>query len=127
MVDHDKVNDADADLYEDQENLNTNRYTRFLALDKALPQRDFLQVVDIPTRQRQPYEFKYDPEWLAVLRNTNDLMSLTPAHIRLPVKGIDKVSSAFVGRSLIKIWGSDSELWRCFYTTHGTFVQNLAA
>lgn len=90
VVDHDKVNDADADLYEEQENLNTNRYTRFLALDKALPQRDFLQVVDIPTRQRQPYEFKYDPEWMAVLRNTNDLMSLTPAHIRLPVKGIDK-------------------------------------
>jgi len=89
VVDHDKANEADADLFEEQEHLNTNRYTRFLALDKALPQRDFLQVVDIPARQRMPYELNYDAEWLAILRNTNDMMSLTPAHIRLPVKGID--------------------------------------
>ena len=93
VVDHDKANEADNDLFEEQEHLNTNRYTRFLALDKALPQRDFLQVVDIPARQRMPYELNYDAEWLAILRNTNDMMSLTPAHIRLPVKGIDNVNS----------------------------------
>ena len=96
MVDHDKVNEADADLYEEEENLNNNRYTRFLALDKALPQRDFLQLVDIPTKHRAPYEFKHDAEWLAILRNTNDLMSLTSAHIRLPVKGIDQAIKIYL-------------------------------
>ena len=90
-MDHDKVNEEEAELFDVQENLNHNRFTRFLALDKALPQRDFLQLVDIPTKTNAPYEFKYDAEWLAVLRNTNDLMSLTSSHIRLPIKGIDKV------------------------------------
>ena len=62
------------------------------ALDKALPQRDFLQIIDIPTKEEKPYELTYDAEWLAILKKTNDLFSITPTSIRLPTKGIDQVT-----------------------------------
>lgn len=53
--------------------------TRFLALDKALPRRDFVQILDIfPATGAAPFsgqsaanastQFKLDPEWLAILR-----------------------------------------------------------
>lgn len=55
--------------------------TRFLALDKALPRRDFVQILDIPvTNEFQPSSinddidrcgFHLDPEWLAVLRSNS--------------------------------------------------------
>ena len=115
VVDHDKVNEEEAQLFEQQENLNPNRFTRFLALDKALPQRDFLQLVDIPTKSHAPYEFKYDAEWLAVLRNTNDLMSLTSSHIRLPIKGIDKVRSENLH---FDFWNQAKIIWKKRPTNH---------
>jgi lariat debranching enzyme len=53
--------------------------TRFLALDKPLPGRDFIQILDIPIRPDIPGTgrncFAYDPEWLAVVSVTN---ALTP-------------------------------------------------
>lgn len=56
-----------------------------------MPQRDFLQIIDIPTKEEKPYELTYDAEWLAILKKTNDLFSITPTSIRLPTKGIDQV------------------------------------
>lgn len=60
---------------------NASRNTKFLALDKIIPRRDFIQLVDIPVREEvkagngmqmdaQTEEFKlcHDPEWLTVLR-----------------------------------------------------------
>lgn len=53
--------------------------TKFLALDKALPRRDFVQILDIlPSNASQAFEppselgtsiFNVDPEWLSVLRS----------------------------------------------------------
>ncbi|KAK9802843.1 hypothetical protein WJX73_005943 [Symbiochloris irregularis] len=49
--------------------------TRFLALDKCLPKRRFLQVVHFPDAHGA-HELSYDAEWLAILRGTHGLLSL---------------------------------------------------
>lgn len=58
----------------------TNKVTNFLALDKCLPKRKFLQILSIdPISQIQssstpPFKLLYDKEWLAITRVfANDL------------------------------------------------------
>jgi lariat debranching enzyme len=72
------------------------RETTFLALDKCLPRRQFLEVVDIPTptqeqeggsggeRQRDAVVLSYDPEWLAITRAFQPYLSLQSQQATYP-------------------------------------------
>ncbi|KAF9990747.1 lariat debranching enzyme [Mortierella antarctica] len=59
--------------------------TKFLALDKCLEQREFLEILDFPEAMG-PVEFKYDEEWLAIVRTLDPFLSLESRQ-RPPLEG----------------------------------------
>ncbi|KAI9226801.1 MAG: lariat debranching enzyme, C-terminal domain-containing protein [Piptocephalis tieghemiana] len=50
-------------------------YTDFLSLDKCLPRRSFLEILDFPDKSAEK-GFRYDREWLSILRATQNLLAL---------------------------------------------------
>jgi len=104
---------------------NQNTTTRFLALDKCLPSRDFLQVLDVPVNENAPDGLQYDPEWLAILKETNHLTSISRHTHCVPTKGlhdrwdysvdentVEKVTERFGGDLTIPInFHADSSLY----------------
>ncbi|NWR78425.1 DBR1 enzyme, partial [Centropus unirufus] len=60
--------------------------TKFLALDKCLPHRDFLQIIDVEHDPNAGDSLEYDAEWIAVLKATNSLVNVTPSSWNMPEK-----------------------------------------
>ncbi|BFF99596.1 lariat debranching enzyme [Drosophila madeirensis] len=71
--------------------------TKFLALDKCLPRRAFLQVLDIPSEATEGARptFEYDAEWLAILQSTNHLISMKENYYYLPGKKAGAITERF--------------------------------
>jgi hypothetical protein len=84
----------------------------FTALDKCLPKRDFLRIVDIePTGSSigsKPAKIEYDPEWLSILRHCEPFLSQSPSQWNLPPELHEHVQDA--SKQISERLGSSREI-----------------
>lgn len=69
-----------------------NEQTKFVALDKCLPKRQYFEFIEIGEEVKRDeelnaiLEFKHDPEWLAILSLTNKFLNCTPQRTMIPLE-----------------------------------------
>lgn len=58
---------------------NQKHETKFLALDKCLPRREYLKILDIQPKEGAKISgLEYDREWLSILKATDEYLSVNP-------------------------------------------------
>jgi lariat debranching enzyme len=63
----------------------TDQMTEFLALDKCLPRRQYLSILQIPVDMpKAEARLEYDLEWLAILRKTHHLTCTQRRRVQVP-------------------------------------------
>lgn len=68
----------------------SDEVTKFLALDKCLQRRQFLEILEIEHNHKLPIEISYDLEWLTVLFLTNHLLSVKKAICYMPGPSVNQ-------------------------------------
>ncbi|CAJ0593293.1 unnamed protein product [Cylicocyclus nassatus] len=58
--------------------------TRFLALDKPIPRRQFIQALELDIAEDAELKLTYDPQWLAILKSTDSFTTITRSNAYLP-------------------------------------------
>jgi lariat debranching enzyme len=68
----------------DEEDQKSPLATKFLALDKCLPNRKFIEFIDIPVSNPLPTVLKLDSEWLSILKATEPYLTFNRQAPSLP-------------------------------------------
>ncbi|KAH8678304.1 lariat debranching enzyme [Xylariales sp. PMI_506] len=86
----------------------TNTETRFLALDKAMPGRKFIQlcylkpVTTPPTESTYQLRLEYDPEWLAITRVFHPYLTIGDREAKTPVNEGEAVYQPMIDKE--RLW-----------------------
>jgi lariat debranching enzyme len=81
---HDSSGSGSGSGNDKDQQANSATSTKFLALDKVQPGRDFLQIIEIPAKRDVKLSLEYDPEWLAILRKTHNLLTTQKNNVNMP-------------------------------------------
>lgn len=68
----------------------TDQMTKFLALDKCLPRRQYLSIMHVPSKvPREEARLEYDAEWLAIIRKTHNMLCTERRKVDMPADFVE--------------------------------------